>query len=162
MSETKRKDIKERIEAGESRNAERTATLSDRAAQARDQATEFARDHPIALIAGGLVLGIAISALFPRSPTRRIGREVGSKAAGIAAMAAELAALYGERALGAAQHAGRTGLDRFEDLSDSANQAARSLRRAASYLAGNASDSARAMRRGASKRVSRAIRDHVG
>lgn len=161
MSEIKRKDIKKRIEAGESRNAERTA-FSDRAAQARDQATEFAREHPIALIAGGLVLGIAISALFPRSPTRRIGREVGSKAAGIAAMAAELAALYGERALGAAQHAGRAGLDRFEDLSDSANQTARSLRREASYLAGNASDSARAMRRGASKRVSRAIRDHVG
>lgn len=162
MSETKRKDIKERIEAGEARNAERTATFSERAAQARNQAAEFAREYPLALIAGGLVLGIAISALFPRSPTRRIGREVGNKAAGMAAMAAELAMLYGERALGAAQHAGRAGMDRFEDLSDSADQAARSLRREASYLAGNASDGARAMQRSASKRVSRAIRDRVG
>lgn len=161
MSKIKREDIKERIEAGETRNAERTAVFSERAVQARDQATEFARAHPLTLIAGGLALGIAISAMFPRSPTRRIGREIGNKAAGIAAMAGELAVLYGERALGAAQHAGRTGLDRFEDLGDSADHAARSLRREASYHAGNASDSARAMRRKASKRITRAMRDRL-
>jgi ElaB/YqjD/DUF883 family membrane-anchored ribosome-binding protein len=165
VSNAKRKDIKERIEAGTARNTERARTLAERADAARSQAVEFARAHPLALIAGGLALGIAISALFPRSPTRKIGKQVGkkmgSRAASLAALASEFAILYGERALEAAQEARRTGQDRIEDFGDAAGDRARRLKREAAHVAGSASDGARAFTRDAGKKVSRAIRDRL-
>lgn len=161
MSEAKRKKIKERIEAGEARNEERVKTMAERAEELREQATDFARAHPIALIAGGLAVGVAISALFPKSPTRRIGKQVGSKAAHLATLAAEFAILYGERALDAAQDAGRVGMDHIEDFSDAAGDKARALKREAAYLAGNASDKAKSITRDTGKKASRAMRGRL-
>ena len=75
MPDAKRTQLKKKIEAGEARNKARAEpTLIDRtgekAIEAKDKFTAFAKEHPIATVAGGLALGILISGLFKRSPTR--------------------------------------------------------------------------------------------
>ena len=65
MTDATHKDIKDRIEAGESaKTARETAPLStritDKAVEAKDGLTRFAMDHPVATIAGGL-FGFGVS-----------------------------------------------------------------------------------------------------
>jgi hypothetical protein len=79
-----------------------------------DRLTTLAREHPLLLIAGGLAVGVAISTLIPKSPTRRWGKQ----AFGFVAMLAELGASYGREAIGHAGDAGRSGKERLGELSD--------------------------------------------
>jgi hypothetical protein len=98
MTDDKRLELQERIEDGEERQRARqqhlgaaeelqieddeaeveSSELAQRARDAGSDFAQFAKDHPVALIAGGLVLGVAISALFPNSPTRKVGRKAGA------------------------------------------------------------------------------------
>ena len=75
MPEAKRTQLKKKIEAGEARNKAKTRAepslidrTGERAVEAKDKFTAFAKEHPIATVAGGLALGILISGLFRRSP----------------------------------------------------------------------------------------------
>ncbi len=86
MTEAKRSKIRRKVAAAESRNEARSETsLTDRAGEkaieAKDKFAAFAKEHPIATLAGGLALGILVSGLFRGSPTRKAGRKLGSKAA---------------------------------------------------------------------------------
>lgn len=161
MSDAKRKEIKEKIEAAEARNAERDKTFTERATEAAETAKGFVREHPFSVIAGGVAVGVLISALIPRSPTRKIGKQIGNRASTLAAMAAEMALVYGEKALEAAHEAKQSGIDRLEDLGDAAGDTARSFRRDADYYAGTASDTARKIARNAGKALKRSARDKL-
>ena len=120
--EQKREKLRERIEAGEQRNEERT--LAEQAKDAADSAMEFTKKHPFAVVGGVLLAGLAIGAMT--RPGRRIGRRGGA----FAALAADTALAYGARmvdgVLDGAQYAG----DRIEDLGESTATTARGLRRA--------------------------------
>jgi hypothetical protein len=106
MTEAQRQDIRDRVAAGEARHqAHHDDSFLDRAGEtaieAKDRFSHFAREHPLTVVAGGLALGVLISGLFPRSPTRRLGH----KAAGYAALGAEAAMGLLHEALEAAEHA---------------------------------------------------------
>ncbi|MEX0342722.1 MAG: hypothetical protein AB3N06_09050 [Erythrobacter sp.] len=148
--EQKREQLRARIEAGEQRNEERS--LADQAKDAADSALEFTRKHPLAVVGGVLVVGLAIGAMT--RPGRRLGRRGGV----LAGLAADAALAYGARmvdtVLDGAQYAG----DRIEDLGDSASTAARGLRRDAGYKLDVAGDALRSSGRKAGRKGSRAYR----
>lgn len=100
MSEAKKTTLRERIEAGQQRQAKRS-TLSDNATAARDKLTTIAREHPLLLIGGGLAIGFALSTLIPKSPTRKISK----RSLGMLATIAELGIVYGRQALEAVSEA---------------------------------------------------------
>lgn len=167
MNDQKRQKIESRIVAAQARNAARERTIwedaglmehvGDIAADAKDRFTQFAREHPVAVVAGGLVAGILVSALFKGSPTRKLG----GKAAGLAAIGTELALAYAHRAMVAAEETGRVGAENLDDLGDSIGDTARGVRRDAGYLASGASDNARIAARKAGKRLGRALRHRL-
>ena len=112
MTDAKRTQIKKKVAAGQARNrtkTENTTTVFDRAGEAaidaKDKFTAFAKQHPIATVAGGLAIGILIAGMF-KAP-RRAAIKGGSKAAGLAAIGAELALAYAQQAMEAASEAGR-------------------------------------------------------
>lgn len=162
MTDAKRKQIKDKIAAGEERLASRAEDLSsrigERAIEAKDGFTRFAKEHPVATVAGGLALGVLVSALFKRSPTRRVANKAGTRAAGLAALGAELAMAYAQQAMTAAGDAKRAGAERLHDLEGPLSDTAHSLRRGASRQAGKANDSARAASHLAGEAITRALR----
>ena len=158
MTDAQRQNIKDQVAAGEARHRARAdSTLFDRAGEAaieaKDRFTAFAHEHPLTTVSGGVALGILISGLFPRSPTRRLGR----KAAGLAAIGAEAAMAYMHQAMDAAGHAGRAGADRLDDFGDTIGDTARRMARDVAHLLESTSDSARIAGRDASKRVTRRL-----
>lgn len=161
MTDTKRKQIKDKVAAGEARNLARSDKLTDRigerAIEAKDGLSRFAREHPVATVAGGLALGVLVSALFKRSPTRKVAGKAGARAAGLAAIGAELAMAYAQQAMGAASDAGRAGSHKLHELEDSLGQPARNMRRGASRQASLASESARHATRLAGKALTRKL-----
>lgn len=177
MTDAKRENIKEKVAASAARQQARgTAkeeseaaapahdpSLLDKAGECaietKDKIAGFVREHPIATVAGALALGVAISGLFRNSPTRRAGARAGAKAAGLAAIGAEMAAAYAQRALGAASDAREAGAERLDDLSHSMGRRARHWRREAAYYAGEASDGAHQASRRAGKAIRRRLRD---
>lgn len=162
MNDPKRQEIKNRIAAAEARNEEKEQTFLDsageKAIEAKDKFTEFAKEHPIATVAGGIGLGILIAGMFPSA--RRQARQTGAKAAGLAAIASEIAMAYAAQAMDTAGDLGRAGADRLDDFGDTVGDTARSLKRSAGFKMGNAADSAHIARRDAGKAISRALRRH--
>jgi hypothetical protein len=115
MSDQNREKLRRKIEAGEARlqlreRAERSV------AAATDSVTGFAREHPLLLIAGGLAIGVALSTLIPRSPTRKLSK----KTVAFLASVAEMGLAYGREALEAAEEAGRQGKAKVAELSSTA------------------------------------------
>lgn len=112
--------IKAKISASQARNegrapARKSARASRRGASNRDGFFDRALDdHPLALLAGSVVLGAVAAAILPRS----FGSKLAGRALGLAAVAGELSAFYGNRALGAAAQGARAGQDKLEDLGE--------------------------------------------
>jgi hypothetical protein len=156
MAEAKRSQIRKKVTAAESRNKTRAATptLTDRAGEtaveAKDKFAAFARQHPIATVAGGIAVGILVSGFFRGSPTRKAGRKLGEKAAGLAALGAELAVAYAQHAMEAANEARQSGAETLGSWSDEA----------AEYLSG-ASESVRERAREGGKSLRQALRDRL-
>lgn len=140
----KRDQLRARIEAGERRNEERS--FADQAKDVADSAIEFAKKHPVATVAGAVVVGLAIGAM-----TRR-GRELGRRGGSLASYAADAAIAYG---LSMIEGAG----DKFEDFSDAAGTQARRLKRDAGYKLDSMGDTVRSGGRRASRKSARAYRD---
>src|SRR5690606_31788622 len=119
--------------------------------------TAFAREHPVLTVAGGLAAGVLISAMFRGSPTRKAGKKIGSRAAALAAIGAELAMNYAQQAWEAAEEARRTGATKLEGLGDTIGKGAHDLREdAAGYAA-----SARAKARETRKSINGALRSRM-
>ena len=166
MTDAKRQQLKDKVAAGQARNRDMgRTTIVDRAGEkaleAKDKFVEFAKEHPIATVAGGLAIGILVSGLFKRSPTRRFGRAAAKRAGAIAALGAEFALAYAEQAMTAANEAGRDGAHRLGELGETIGGSARSTGRAALDRAGDLSDVARVATRDAGKRLSKALRSRV-
>lgn len=162
MAEPKRKQIKNKVAAAEARNEARSEqTLMDRAGEKtveiKDKFTAFAKEHPVATVAGGLAIGVLISTMFRGSPTRKAGKNLGTRAAGLAAIGAELAMAYAQQAWEAAEEAGRTGAAKLDDLGDTIGKGAHEIGDdAAGYTA-----SARARARKAGKSMTDALRSRL-
>ena len=162
MPEAKRMQLKNKVAAGQARNkakTENTTTVFDRAGEAaieaKDKFTAFAKEHPIATVAGGVALGVLIAGLF-KAP-RRAAMKGGSKAAGLAAIGAELALAYAQQAMEAAGEAGKAGAKRLDGFGDTA----RSVGQDAAHRASDAGETAMAVTREAGKRLSKAIRSRI-
>ena len=161
MAEANRKTIKKKVDASQKRNAARTndRTFLDRAGEsaveAKDKFTAFAKEHPVATVAGGLAIGFLIAGMF-RGP-RQAAIKGGTKAAGLAAIGAELAMAYAAKALDAAKEAGSDGADWLGEASKTFGSKARELSGEAAEYAGSARESA--MRSG--KSAAKAIRGRL-
>ena len=152
MPDPKRQNIKRKVTAAKSRNKARAEppSFADRAGEkaidAKDKFTAFAKKHPIATVAGGLAVGFLVSGMFRGSPTRKAGKKVGQKAAGLAALAAELAVAYGQSAMAKAGDAREAGAEKLGSWGEDA----------ADYVT-----SARAAARDTGKSITRALRDRL-
>lgn len=159
MNDPKRQEIKDRIAASQARNEGREHSLMDRvgesAVEAKDGFTAFAREHPLATVAGGLALGVLIAGMFPSA--RRAARSGGTRAAAFGAVGAEalMAALH--QALESLGEASRMGAERLDDLGDSIGDAARGARRQAGYHTTRSADEARIAARDTGKSIARSI-----
>ena len=152
MPDAKRQTIKRKVTAAKSRNKARaeppsmTDRAGEKAIEAKDKFTAFAKKHPIATVAGGLAVGVLLSGMFRGSPTRKAGRKLGKRAAGLAALATELAITYGQQAMDKAGEARETGAEKLGSWSEEA----------ADYVA-----SARAAARETGKSITQALRDRL-
>jgi hypothetical protein len=163
MTEAKRKEIKQKVAAAESRNQARSQPPSlperagEKAIEAKDKFTAFARQHPIATVAGGLAIGVLVSSLFRGSPTRKAGKKIGQKTAAWAGIAAELALAYAQQAMETAKDARDAGAETLGDWGGSLSKGAHDLGEdAADYVA-----SARASARETGKSIRQALRDRL-
>jgi hypothetical protein len=177
MTEAKRKTLKQKVAAGQARHQDKgRTTIVDRAGEqaieTKDKFVAFAKKHPITTVAGGLALGVLVSTLFKRSPTRKAAGKAADKAAGLAAVGAEFALAYAQQAMAAAGEASRTGADKLGDLGDTlgtsarglgrdAAASARGLGRDAAGKAGDLGETARDMARDAGKRLGEALRNRI-
>ena len=156
MAEAKRKTIKKKVAAAEKRNAERSErTFLDRAGEgaieAKDKFTAFAKEHPVATLAGGLAIGVLIAGMF-KGP-RQAAIKGGTRAAGLAAIGAELAMAYAAKALDAAKEAGSEGADWLGETGKTLGSKAREFSSEASDYAGTARDNAMRSGRSAAKAI---------
>ncbi len=164
MTEARRKTLKEKVEAGQARNkakTENTTTIFDRAGEAaieaKDRFTAFAKEHPIATVAGGLAIGILVSGLFKRSPTRKVAGKATRRASKLATIGAELALAYAQQAMEAANEAGKASARRLDGLGDAALSAGKD----AAHRANDAREAALAMTSKAGRRLGKAIRNRI-
>lgn len=160
MPDAKRTELKKKVADGQARNDGRsTTTIVDRAGEAaidaKDKFVAFAKEHPLATVAGGVALGVLIAGMF-KAPRRAAARG-GAKAAGLAAIGAELALAYAQQAMEAASDAGRAGARHLDGLGDTA----RSVGRDAAHRASDAGETAMAATREAGKKLSKAVRSRV-
>lgn len=162
MTDAKRTQLKKKVAAGQARNQDRgRTTIVDRAGEAaieaRDRFTAFAKEHPIATIAGGVAIGVLVSGLFKRSPTRKLGGKAAKRAGRLAAVGAELALAYATQAMEAANEAGRAGAKRLDGFGDTAKNVGLD----AAHRAGDAGGTAMAVTREAGRRLGKAIRNRI-
>lgn len=163
--DAKRQEIKERIAAAQARNDARSGDsmmdrVSEKAGEAREGFTAFAKEHPVATVAGGVALGVLISTMFKNSPTRKAGRVAGAKAAGLAAIGTEVALAFAQQMLEASAQVKQAGADKLEDVGDALGDSARHVKPGVSYHAGEASDTARSTARDVGKTIARSFRRH--
>src|SRR6187402_2247011 len=166
MTDTNRQQLKAKVAAGQARNRDMgRTTIVDRAGEkaieAKDKFVEFAKEHPIATVAGGVAIGILVSGLFKRSPTRKLGGAAAKRAGTIAALGAEFALAYAQQAMTAANEAGREGAHRLGELGETVGDGARSTSRAALDRAGDLTDAARVVTRDVGKRLAKALRSRI-
>ena len=109
----------------------------------------------MATVAGGLVIGVLIAAMF-KGP-RRAAMQGGARAAGLAAIGSEIALAFAGQMLESAQDAGRGGARKLDALGDSLGESARSLRSGTSDRLGDARDVAQTASHSAGRRLSRML-----
>jgi hypothetical protein len=145
MTETNRALTKSRIASAQARDENRRQSslaerVEDRALEAKDKFVEFAKEHPVGTVAGGLVIGVLIASMF-KGP-RRAAAKGGARAAGLAAIA---------------QDAGRGGARKLDGLGDTWGDTARDLRHGAADRLGDARDVAQSATRHAGRSLSRML-----
>jgi hypothetical protein len=84
-------------------------------------------DHPLALLAGSLIMGVVAANLLQAS----LGRRIAGRLLGVIAVAGEYGAKAGSKTLGAAAEAGRSGQERLSRLGDLVAEEGAEVRRRA-------------------------------
>jgi len=166
MTDARRQTLKDKVAAGQARNRDMgRTTIVDRAGEkaieAKDKFVEFAKEHPIATVAGGIAVGILVSGLFKRSPTRKLGSAAAKRAGTIATIGAEFALAYAQQAMTAANEAGRDGAHKLGEIGEAVGSTTRSTGRAAAGRAGELTDAARVVTRDVGKRLGQALRNRM-
>jgi len=160
MTDTKRAEIKSRITSAQARDEERreyslVEKIEDGALEAKDKFVSFAKEHPVATVAGGVVIGILIAGLF-KGP-RRAAAAGGAKAAGLAAIGSEIAMGFAAQLLDGAQDASRTGARKLDRLGGTLSERARNFTDGAAHRAHDATEAAQSARENITRRISRAL-----
>ncbi|OCC24732.1 hypothetical protein MB02_04440 [Croceicoccus estronivorus] len=137
------KDIKQRVEAAETRNSQR---LADRAAQAKNRVATFIGEHPVASIASGIAVGTLIGTLIPK---RRASVKMGALAALVAEAGAEIA----QRSWQSARNTGRAGQKSLEHLGDRVSDSTIGLREEIERFAEEAIENVRSAGKQASQQA---------
>ena len=167
MSDDKAERIRNKISASQARSRGDAAPRRAKPAPRKRPSGETSfidkaiADHPLALLAGSVILGAIAASLMPRS----WGSKLGSRMLGLATVAGELGVAYGGKAWGAAAEGARAGQDKLDDLGEVlADQGSDARRRAielgtlagkrAIELATVAVNNAREARSGALKTIS--------
>lgn len=120
MSDEKAERIRNKIDAsqkrtrGESAARKPAATPRKRASGETGFIEKAMADHPLALLAGSVVIGAVAASLIPRS----WGSKLGSRVLGLATIAGELGAVYGTKALSATADGARAGQEKLGDLGE--------------------------------------------
>jgi hypothetical protein len=131
--DTRRERVKSRIDAsqkrkqqggGHRRPPERPQTLGHMIDQ-----------YPALMVAGGVVAGALLGALLPRGA----GRKLVQRSTALAAVGAELAAVYGRHALEAAETASREGRERLGEFGETLGGRLESIGGRAAELGGTIS-----------------------
>ncbi len=151
----KRDLLRERIEAGERRNQERT--LGDYAKDTADSVTNFAKEHPVATVAGAIGIGLAIGAMT--RPGRRVAKQGAVKTGAMAALVSEAVMTFGAGLMDDMTDAARNSGDALEDFGDRIGDKARTARRGAAYRSSSLADSANVTKRELSRKAKRGFRD---
>lgn len=160
MSEKKRQQIKSKVKKGEARNRAREDSLTKRAAEARDSAVSFVRENPLLTIAGAVAVGVAVSMLFrrPREVTGKAAKQASRKASSLATVAVQVALPFIQQAIAGASDAGRAGVERAEELGESASKRAHILGRAGQARADETLEAAESAVKNAGRRIAKAVR----
>jgi hypothetical protein len=116
--------------------------VGERALEGKDRLAQFAKDHPVATVAGAVAVGVLVSSLFRGSPTRKLGKRAGK----LAEVGTELAMAYAAQALAATEPVRKEAADKLGDLGESALKYGKS-----------GGDAATEVARSAGKRIARAI-----
>lgn len=120
MSDEKAERIRSKITASQARSRGDAAPRKAKSASAQRPSGEVSfiekavADHPLALLAGSVILGAIAASLVPRSWSSKLG----GRMLGLATVAGELGAAYGSKAWGAAAEGARAGQDKLEDLGE--------------------------------------------
>lgn len=154
-AQAKRELLRERIEAGEQRNRDRS--LGDYARDTVDSVTGFAKAHPVATVAGAIGLGLAIGALT--RPGRRVARQGVAKTSALAALASEAVLAFGAGLIDEIGGLGRSAGDAAGDAGARIGHTARRARRDAAYKAGLLADDIVATERAAARGARRGLRN---
>lgn len=138
MSDEKAERIRSKISASQARSrgdapprkskpASRKPASRKRASGETTFIEKAIADHPLALLAGSVVLGAIAASLMPRS----WGGKLGGRMLGLATVAGELGAAYGSKAWGAAAEGARVGQDKLEHVGETlADQSSDARRKA--------------------------------
>ena len=121
--EEKRAELRDKISAGETRNAERS--LAEQAQKAADDALDFVRENPLKTMGAVVIGALLIGALT------RPGRELGRKAGGMASVASDAAIAYAMGLLDSAGDAAEEGQEALADLGHTMGRKARKWQAAA-------------------------------
>lgn len=120
MSDDKAERIRNKISASQARSRGDAAPRKAKPAPRKRASGETTfidkaiADHPLALLAGSVILGAIAASLMPRS----WGSKLGSRMLGLATVAGELGVAYGGKAWGAAAEGARAGQDKLDDLGE--------------------------------------------
>ncbi|HUD27384.1 MAG TPA: hypothetical protein VMQ93_00835 [Novosphingobium sp.] len=148
-------------------------TLSAKAAQERpsDKVVAFVKRHPVITVAGGIAIGVAVSALIPRKASRKLigkavdlaevagaagvvfGKQAGERAHAVSVGARKQASVFAHKA----EHAGGVAAVNLEKYGLAAVAAASALGRATAKRASRFSDVAA----DAAHRISEAAADRA-
>lgn len=140
-NDTERRDrLRQRIEDGELRQQARR--VADQARDAAEGLVDYAKAHPLRIVAGAVALGLAVGAMT--KPGRRAGKRGGA----LAAFAADAALAYGLKAWKSTLDAG-----------SEAGDVAKDFGRSASYKLDTAAGAMRETSRKAGKIGAQAMRD---
>lgn len=104
MSEDRNTRLRERLDAAKARTAEIAGD------SARTVKT-LAQEHPVAMLAGGILIGALIARAIPKSQKKKAGKRLSS----LAALGTELALAYAAKAADAS----KDGVHKLEDIGGS-------------------------------------------
>lgn len=138
VADSPKQKIADRISAGQERN------------RARGTVREVIEEHPIAVIAGGILLGAVLAQFLPKTGLARYGR----RAAALAAAGGELAMLYGSKAADSAGDVAREGREKLGELGDTVSDTAAEAKRKGLDLADVALAGVKAFGGSTARRVS--------